>query len=271
MVEKIESGTRIVIQYNVYIDPYQMMVPSELMVCEEDNKKRANSTTKADSVKRMRVEDEVEDEADEESSDEDDEDDEDEEDEDEDEGRDYDVYLDYTKTITQAFQFPQVSMAGIANVLALLDKKIDSSGTFNIAIPLFHRYSAASIKPEYLKLADRQLFNAIAKTGKYLLGLSPVTIDVVSDYEGRYERSGYSANFTDPIKACYQWDTESNAMQESTIEKGHFLNRRKCQYIVTKRENTSCLEGSSYKEYTGNEAEEGRYKYYVGVMVVCRK
>jgi hypothetical protein len=259
MVEKIESGTRIVIQYNVYIDPTKVVT---------DKKKKTKKLQKhKPAVKRIRAEDATDKKEDENDTSSDQEEDND----DDEDGETYGPYLEDVEGVTKSVPFPQVSMAGIANVLALLDKKIDSSGTSNIAIPLFHRYSAASIKPEYLKLADQQLFNAIAKTGKYLLGLSPVTIDVVSDYEGGYDRSGYSASFTDPMKACYQWDTESNAMQESTIEKGHFLNRRKCHYIVSKCESSWCLEASSYKEYTGNEAEEGRYKYYVGVMVVCRK
>ncbi len=139
------------------------------------------------------------------------------------------------------------------------------------AIPLFHRYSAASIKYELLKATDRQLFEAIIKTGKYVLGLSPITIVVESDADGKYDEKCYKITFTESINESYEINEDTNNINTISINQKHFLNKRKCMYIVTKREGSWTLESSHYKEYVGNDAQPGRYKYFLGVIIIGRK
>ncbi len=267
-VEPVTSGTRIVIQYDVYIKPDALQITKK-------------TDTKQPAKKKSRVEksdDEENDDENEDNDDDDDDDDDDEEDDDEEIDEDGDeeeyggeMFLEVSQCISRASEFYQMSVDGMKSVLSQLDKKLSQSGTTNIAIPLFHRYSAASIKPELLKATDRLLFEAIAKTGKYVLGLSPITLSGRTDYEATGDNETFSAHFTYPMSKRYRWDTTTGAINGKEISKRHLLNRRGCEYIVSNREESTQLEHSSYKEYTGNEAEEGRFKYFLGVMVVGRK
>ncbi len=121
-----------------------------------------------------------------------------------------------------------------------------------------------------LKGTDHELFDAIAKTGKYILGLSPITLSGETD-EGAWDRSTYVGRFTEPIERRYRWDNTTRDVISKRISKDHVFISRLCEYIVSNREASKMLQYSSYKEYTGNEAEEGRFKYFLGVIVVARK
>ena len=227
-VERVTSGTRMVIQYDVYIDTEMPAVG------RDSNETSTNANSK---------------EVDDKDDDEDVEFDENE------------TYLDYTAYGFSEYRFPCISNIAVQMILSLLEKQIAASGTKNIAIPLFHRYSAASIKREYLKGPDRLLFDAIATENKYLLGLSPIVIKTESDYDGNFDSSCYSAKFTDPMTICYYWSARASDIRSMKIKNDHDLNSKGCIYVVSQREEARIIEYSAYIEYAGNNAEPARYKY----------
>lgn len=85
-------------------------------------------------------------------------------------------------------------------VAAFIEKLEHAVAEQSIALPLFHSYHQAYLRPEFLKSVDRALFDALLKAGHSIL-LSPVIIRSTSDYEGRsYE---YSVGPCDPYDVIY--------------------------------------------------------------------
>ena len=234
-VEKVTSGTRIVIQYDVYIDTEM----SGVIKTDSYNDKKTDGKDTDGNYE------------------------------------DEDINVPYLENISSAlyrFQFPCVSNIAVRKVLAELQELIATCGATNVAIPLFHRYSSASIQREFLKGIDRILFDAIVKEKKYVLGLSPVVITAMSEYEECiFNKHSYSITLTNPITLCYYWDAEVSDIQSKAIENHHDLNSRGCVYIVSKREEFWTIATSHYNEFAGNEPEAALYKYFLGVMVVGPK
>ena len=215
-VERVISGTRIVIQYDVYIDTNMPVVGGD-----------SNETP---------------------------------------------AYSDfYPLNKFESYRYPCIPHGALQKVLRELDKLITMHGTENVAIPLFHCYSAVTIKREFLKVFDRLLFDAIVEENKYVLGLSPVVAKAKSDDRGRYFREDFSFKFTDPMDVSHYWDANEKDIRSMTIGKDHDLNSRDCMYVFSQREEAWQIEYSENCEWLGNEAEPGRLKYFLGVMVVGLK
>ena len=266
-VERVTSGNRIVIQYDVYIDTEMPSTESTGADSRSDSDHEGkseedidtdsneNSNSDCDSQSNRnnsRCQNVCNSEEDSES---------------EEEGT---PYLENTLTVFSQYKFPCISNIAMRKVLTELDKHITTCGKKNVAIPLFHRYSVASIKHEFLKGPDRLLFDAIVKEKKYVLGLSPVVITAESDYEGNFNHKSYSVTFTDPMTVCYKWDAAANDILAKPIKKGHNLNSSDCMYVVSKREEFWTIASSTYKEWVGNESEPALHKYFLGVIVVGR-
>lgn len=67
---------------------------------------------------------------------------------------------------------------------------------------------------------------------------------------------------------CYCWYFQDGLIISIDIVRDHLLNRRKC--IVTNKENSINIEHHSFSEHTGDAAKEGRFKYFLGVMIIGR-
>ena len=230
-VERVTSGTRVVIQYDVYIHTDTGM-PA---VCSDNNEGIEEEDNDWDS---------------DENSDE--------------------PYLQNISNVFSDYRFPCISNVAMQMVLKELEKRISTCGTKNVAIPLFHCYSAASIKHELLKGPDRLLFDAIVKEKKYVLGLSPVVI-TAETYDENYNNDCYRVKFTDPMTVCYYWSARASDVRSKKIENDHVLNSRGCMYVVSQREDAWNIEYSEYIEWVGNYAQPARFKYFLGVMVVGLK
>ncbi len=287
-MKPVTSGTRIVIQYDVYVKPslllqftsksdndygcysnYSAPKPAD-DDCDDEESDSDSENDNEDADRDIDSEDHDSDDNDNESVE-----------EDEIEGTAFQLeesdvdevqlFLDVSKSISKSSNWYESSMEGIAAVIAELHNMLSQSGTTNIAIPLFHRYSVASIKPRLLKGTDRELFDAIAKTGKYILGLSPITLSGQTDYDNSWEGGYYTANLTAPMKLRYRWDATTERARGKPITQKHLLNRRKSKYIVSNREESRCLATTDYQEHTGNEPAPATFKYFLGVIVVARK
>ena len=289
-VERVTSGTRIVIQYDVYVDiEMQVAIKKFHDSRGNPNDKDHDSNEDGDDDSyddRLSLEkhyedneddsddndheDSSEDNEEEETDDDDDYDDDyDFQDEDEDEDdKNRDIYLDNISRVFNSYRFPCVPNIAIQQVLKELQELIATCGTKNVAIPLFHRYSSASVQREFLKGPDRLLFDAIVKQKKYVLGLSPVVMTVESEEGGYFNKKSYSVTFTDPMTVSYHWDAKTKDILVKPIKKVHKLNSKGCTYVVSEREEFWEIVTSYYKERVGSEGEEALHKYFLGVMVV---
>ena len=312
-VERVTSGTRIAIQYDVYIDTEMPLAIKNFQENpnikvherndddddddddddnddDDDDKDNGHASSEKHYEENEDDSDDVDDkdnghassekhyeENEDDSEDDDDNDDEGDSNEDTDEmvwekgEENMHVYLDDISSVFRRYRFPCVSNIAVQKVLKELDKLIAENGTKNVAIPLFHRYSSASIQREFLKGPDRLLFDAIVKEKKYVLGLSPIMITVESEEGGYFNEKSYSITFTDPMTVSYHWDAETKDILLKPIKNDHELNSRDCMYAVSKREEFWKILESSYKEWVGNEGEEALHKYFLGVIVVGPK
>ncbi len=179
--------------------------------------------------------------------------------------------------------YPYINVNDNNEWLHEIDRLMNVSTSMNIAIPLYYFYKTQMITMNLLYPIDRCLLTAIAKSGRYVLGLSPVIIQQLSylldengnriyanddddefdvgDYyhcEHQFDRRDQEAYRTHPMHIAYEWNPMERTMMKSTIDGNHILNRRNCYYI------------------TGNEAlkwlqhNRDRFKALTGVIVVAR-
>ncbi len=137
-----------------------------------------------------------------------------------------------------------------------------SSGLIEAALYLWKRGIAILVVPDFDILESKR-----ARISQIPDGHAPGNFDA----DGKYDEKCYKITFTESIKESYEMNEDMNDVKTISIDQKHFLNKRKCIYIVTKREGSWTLESSHYKEYVGNDAQPGRYKYFLGVIIIGRK
>jgi hypothetical protein len=237
----VTSGTRIVIQYDIYVNP------REVEEIEEPDMMAiiGNQEPKSSRIGY---------------------------------GNDYEEDDEYppayiSSTVEKDFKRPKASMAVLQKVIQMLDSQLKANKYEKIVIPLFHLYTSSSIKAEYLKNTDRELLIALLSTGRFEVGLSPLTVDAESSYDGvykYYESCCFSASLTGPLSMAYtRFDHATGSFAARTVSKTDDLINRTDLYtmVYTRRENVKELSFTSYIEYVGNEAQPARYKYFHGVMI----
>ena len=247
-VERVTSGTRIVIQYDVYIDTEIPVVCGDSIEtsCDDNSNKITEEDSNSDNDEGCYDDSSIDD------------------------SPKSNPYIDLYSSNFGRYRFPCITKIAMQKVLKELDLQIAKSGTQNIAIPLFHRYSALSIQRKYLKGPDRLLFDIILKEKKYALGLSPVVITAES-YDEKFNNESYNVKFTDPMNVCYYWSTRHGDIRSKAILGNHYLNSRRCVYVVSKREEVSHIGTTPYNEWVGNNAEPAKHKYFLCVIVVALK
>ena len=148
-------------------------------------------------------------------------------------------------------------------------KNATTNSTEAIAIPLYHFYNAAVIKAEHLKMADRQLLQAIVSTGEYEVGLSPVYVHKWSEEF----KSGPCC--TDPISTVYvgyqnTLPEHSEAFIAKSVTSNDDINTVGVKLVTSNREEVYTLHAIDFVQYAGNESQIDEHQYLQGVMIVRR-
>ena len=150
----------------------------------------------------------------------------------------------------------------IKRVISII-KNILSPKVKEVGFAMQYLYRKSSILPEFLKGSDALLYQALAESFK--VTLRPVVLQELTDYEGAF-KSRYA----------YRFDQNGNDTDSSEEEwKPQEYYTHECDYsTIFHVPITSAIKRvnvQNYLEYTGNEAQVGKYKYFGGGMFVSHK
>ena len=239
-VEKVTNGTRLMLQYDIYVDADE----------EEEEKEEEKEEAEEEEY--------------------------DEEDEEDDEQRFEDLppfhYCNDKEKLPNKYSFPRLTTPEQKVILSALEANLDGSDEA-VAIPLFHLYTTQSIKANYLKNADRQLLQTILSTGKYEVGLIPIIVEARSNYERMFDRESISDAYvytTQPMDIAYVGYENRNdesgggVYTAMPINEEHPLNSVETNLIITNNEIARTLSEAHCNDYR-------EHKYFQSVMIVRKK
>lgn len=142
----------------------------------------------------------------------------------------------------------------------------------SIALPLFHSYQHAYLQPDFLKPADRMLFDSLLKAGHSVL-LTPIIIDVEGDSDDRH--FDYSIGPSDPLKWVYTAARSKSDSKDVKIKRSNSkfdINPDPdVTFICTGRHQCDKYFYKEYVEHTGNEAAPAHMKYFSAAMVILQR
>ncbi|KAL9655062.1 hypothetical protein ABK040_008844 [Willaertia magna] len=273
LVEPITSGTRIVLQYDLFGNEDES---PELIVKEKINKKEDKKEEQEDKKEVKKKARKGEDEEDE--NEEDEEDDLEREIEDEERKESSKEYwrersYNMDKNIEKVTEIPSSYKDQVLEAIAKgIDSFIEEHTNKNLAILLFHRYHSMATKPYLLKGVDADLYNYLEKVGKWKLSLTPIV--VFYSYDPYYDSSKFElraapfgskdieAILTKKKRKIFEED-DDEAVAKDTRDT-----------ILLEDENKQAVTLLSYQEaneHTGNESQPEHAVYYGGTLVIERK
>jgi hypothetical protein len=236
-VEPVESGVRIVLQYDI-----------ELAKKEEEGGHEEDK------------------EADEENEDEKVEDDEEDEETEEFEAEKLEPWMKKVREVWSERAETDATAQAIADKAALEKvvstiKAMHSKGAEEVAFALQHLYRRTSILAEYLKGSDATLYNALLASGDFDISLHPVILSEESDYEGTMEEH-YVYRYDD-IEVDRDDSESPPPKKKKKVQRPEFH--------IPKLSGLVEISKQEYVEHTGNEAMPAKYRYFGGGMFVRPK